>query len=65
MAKTPALLWLTVEDVVRTSMAEVGAGTVVIIPGWQYKALTTASRLAPRTLVRALTNKLGKGRGRT
>jgi short-subunit dehydrogenase len=65
MAGTPALLWLTVDDVVRDSFAAIGKGTVVIVPGWQYKLLTTAGRMAPRTLVRAITNKLGKGRGRT
>jgi short-subunit dehydrogenase len=65
MAGTPSLLWLSVDDVVRDSLAAVGRGTVVIVPGWQYKILTTAGRLAPRNVVRAMTTTFGKGRGRT
>lgn len=65
MAGTREALWLTVEDVVRDSMAAVARGRVVIVPGWQYKVLTTASRLTPRTLVRALATTFGKGRNRT
>jgi uncharacterized protein len=65
MAGTPSLLWLDVDDVVHDTLAAVANGTVVIVPGWQYKLLTTFGRLAPRNLVRAATNKIGKGRGRT
>ena len=43
----------------------VANGNVVIIPGLQYKALTTVARMVPRNLVRALTKVVGKGRGRT
>jgi hypothetical protein len=31
----------------------------------QYKAITTASRMVPRTLARAATSVFGRGRGRT
>lgn len=65
MANTPAILWLDVDDVVRDSLAAVDKGTVVIVPGWQYKLLTTFGRLAPRKLVRAAANTVGKGRDRT
>ncbi|HET6735502.1 SDR family NAD(P)-dependent oxidoreductase [Mycobacterium sp.] len=65
MAKTPSFLWLEVEDVVRECMADVGKGKVVIVPGLQYKALTTGGRVVPRNLVRAMTKVVGKGRGRT
>jgi short-subunit dehydrogenase len=65
MASTPSLLWLEVEDVVRDCLADVAKGKVVIVPGAQYKALTTAGRMVPRNLVRAMTNVVGKGRGRT
>lgn len=65
MAGTPSVLWLEVDDVVRETMADVAKGKVVIIPGLQYKALTTAGRMVPRNLVRALTKVVGKGRGRT
>ena len=36
-----------------------------IIPGLQYKALTTGGRMIPRNVVRALTRVVGKGRDRT
>ncbi|MUL81987.1 MULTISPECIES: SDR family oxidoreductase [unclassified Mycolicibacterium] len=65
MAGTPSFLWLQVEDVVRECLADVAAGKVVIVPGLQYKVLTTGGRLAPRNLVRAMTKAVGKGRGRT
>jgi short-subunit dehydrogenase len=65
MSGTPSFLWLEVEDVVRDTMADVAKGKVVIIPGLQYKALTTGGRVVPRNLVRALTKVVGKGRGRT
>ena len=65
MAGTPSFLWLEVDDVVRETMADVAKGKVVIIPGLQYKALTTGGRMVPRNVVRALTKVVGKGRGRT
>jgi short-subunit dehydrogenase len=69
MAGTASFLWLEVDDVVRESMAHIGAGAkkkkVVIIPGLQYKALTTGGRMVPRNMVRALTRVVGRGRDRT
>ncbi len=65
MAGTPSFMWLQVEDVIRECLADVAAGKVVIVPGLQYKVLTTGGRLAPRNLVRAMTKAVGKGRGRT
>jgi short-subunit dehydrogenase len=65
MTGTPSFLWLEVDDVVRDCMAGVAKGEVVIIPGVQYKALTTAGRIVPRKLVRAIAKVAGKGRGRT
>lgn len=65
MAGTPGFLWLEVGDVVRDTLADVAKGHVVIVPGLQYKALTTGGRLVPRTLVRAATKVVGRGRGRT
>jgi short-subunit dehydrogenase len=65
MANTPSLLWLEVPDVIRDCLADVAKGKIVIVPGLQYKALTTGGRLVPRNLVRALTRTVGKGRGRT
>jgi short-subunit dehydrogenase len=65
MAKTPSFLWLEVDDVVRQCMADVAKGKVVIIPGLQYKALTTGGRVVPRNLVRAMTKAVARGRNRT
>jgi uncharacterized protein len=60
-----ALVWLEVEDVVRDCLADVAKGNVVIVPGVQYKALTTAARLLPRNLVRRMNKSVAKGRDRT
>ncbi|SCX22505.1 SDR family NAD(P)-dependent oxidoreductase [Mycolicibacterium fluoranthenivorans] len=65
MSGTPSWFWLEVPDVVRDCLTAVAKGEVVIIPGVQYKALTTVSRLIPRSLVRGVTKRVGKGRGRT
>ena len=65
MAGTPSWFWLEVDDVVEDTLAGVAGNEVVIVPGLQYKALTTGSRLLPRTLLRGLTKRVGKGRDRT
>ncbi|MCE9514334.1 MAG: SDR family oxidoreductase [Mycobacterium sp.] len=65
MASIPGPMWLTVDDVVADSLADIAKGKVVSIPGVQYKLLTSAGRLVPGGVVRALTNRLGRGRDRT
>ena len=65
MANTPSFLWLEVDEVVRETMADVAKNKVVIVPGLQYKALTTGGRMVPRNLVRAVTKVVGRGRDRT
>jgi short-subunit dehydrogenase len=65
MDGTPSWFWLEVDDVVRETMAHVAKDKVVIIPGFQYKVLTTGGRVIPRNLVRAMTKIVGRGRGRT
>ena len=65
MAGTASFLWLEVDDVVRETMADIAKNKIVIIPGLQYKALTTGGRMIPRNVVRALTRVVGKGRDRT
>jgi uncharacterized protein len=64
-ASLPSFMWLQVNDVIRDCLADVAKGKVVIVPGAQYKALTTAGRMVPRNLVRAVNNVMGQGRGRT
>ena len=65
MASMPAFMWLDLDYVVDECMADVARGKVVIIPGLQYKALTTAARMAPRNVLRFITKTVGRGRGRT
>jgi uncharacterized protein len=65
MASMPSFMWLDLDDVVGECMADVARGKVVIIPGLQYKALTTAGRMVPRNMVRFMTKTVGRGRGRT
>lgn len=65
MGSIPEWMWLDVDTVVRTSLADLEAGKVRSIPGLQYKVLTTGGRLIPVDLVRRLTNVFGRGRGRT
>ena len=65
MASMPAFMWLDLDYVVGECMADVARGKVVIIPGLQYKALTTAGRMVPRNVVRFMTKTVGRGRGRT
>lgn len=65
MTSLPSALWLTVDHVVDESLADIARGRVVSIPGMQYKALTTMGRLIPRGVVRAMTTRMGRARGRT
>ncbi|CPR12724.1 dehydrogenase [Mycobacterium bohemicum DSM 44277] len=65
MAKSPSFMWLEVDDVVSQSLADIARGKVISIPGLQYKAIIAAERLIPRTLMRAVTKRIGGGRGRT
>jgi short-subunit dehydrogenase len=65
MESTPSVMWLKVDDVVSESLADIAKGNVISVPGLQYKLLTTVGRVAPRSLVRAVTNTIGRGRDRT
>ena len=65
MSSIPELMWLDVDTVVRTSLADLEAGKVISIPGLQYKVLTTVGRHVPKNLVRRAPNLVGRGRGRT
>lgn len=65
MSKSPSFMWLEVDDVVNQSLADIARGKVISIPGVQYKAIIAAERMIPRTLMRAVTKRVGSGRGRT
>jgi short-subunit dehydrogenase len=65
MPSLPSFMWLEVDDVVRDCLDQVAKDKLLIVPGAQYKALTTAARMVPRNLMRTMTNTFGQGRGRT
>jgi uncharacterized protein len=65
MGSMPSFMWLDIDDVVGECLADVAKGEVVIIPGLQYKALTTAVRIVPRNMVRFMTRTIGRARDRT
>lgn len=65
MSSIPEAMWLSVGDVVDESLTDIAKGKVVSIPGMQYKALAVAGRVIPRGVVRALTTRMGRARGRT
>ncbi len=48
----PGLVWLSAEEVARAGLRDVARGRVLSVPGLPYKAMVTASDLAPRSLVR-------------
>lgn len=65
VAKSPSFMWLEVDDVVNQSLADIARGKVISIPSLQYKAIIAAERMIPRSLMRAVTKRVGSGRGRT
>lgn len=65
MSGTGDFLWLDVDDVVETSLKDLGRGKVVCVPGLQYKAITTVGRLLPKSLVRRTASSVASARGRT
>ena len=54
MERTPSWLYVDADHLVATSLRDVVRGAVLSVPGAQYRAITTLSRLAPRSLVRRL-----------
>lgn len=65
MSTMPSFMWLTVDQLVAAAMRDLGKGKVVSVPGAQYKALVTVSRLVPRGLARQAASRWGQARGRT
>lgn len=65
MSSIPSALWLNVDQVVTTSLDDLAKGKVISIPGIQYKVITTASRVIPKSVVRKINTLVGRGRGRT
>ncbi|NUT96743.1 MAG: SDR family NAD(P)-dependent oxidoreductase, partial [Saccharothrix sp.] len=65
MSTTPAFLYLDADRVVHDCLADLRAGKQLSIPGFQYKAIATISRLIPRPLLRRIASRAGNARGRT
>ncbi|PRY32612.1 SDR family NAD(P)-dependent oxidoreductase [Umezawaea tangerina] len=65
MSTTPDLMWLDADRVVHDCLADLRGGKPLSIPGLQYKAIVTASRLIPRSLLRKAASRFAGGRGRT
>jgi len=51
----PAFLWMKADDVVDTSLAALGSGKVIVIPGWKYKVSAAFLRHLPWWIRRRLT----------
>lgn len=64
MAKTPGLLYVGMDTLVRTSLADLRRNRPLSIPGPVYKVVTTVTRHLPRGLVRRMASKVNN-KGRT
>ena len=56
MSKVPKVMWLEADRVVRDCLDDVRAGKVLSVPGAQYKLLVGMAQLAPRALVRTVSD---------
>ena len=65
MSSIPSFMYLSVDQVVDASLADLEKNTVLSVPGLQYKSLTSVSRLVPRTIARRVVSLVGSARGRT
>ncbi|MGW4769205.1 SDR family NAD(P)-dependent oxidoreductase [Nocardia sp. NPDC004278] len=65
MSSLPKQLWLSVDQVVAGSLHDLEKGRVLSVPGVQYKVLTTAAGMIPRTLAARLNRGMFNARGRT
>ncbi len=54
MNSLPNFMWLDADKLVATSWRQSQRGSVLSVPGWQYKILTSVARFGPRPLVRKL-----------
>ena len=53
-ALVPRWLWLSAESVVDASLQGLASGKVIVVTGWQYKALVSALKVVPTPLLRRL-----------
>lgn len=62
VTKIPGPMWLQADRLVADCLADVAKHKVVSIPSKRYRALIFASRIAPRSVVRAASIKMSSGR---
>jgi short-subunit dehydrogenase len=65
MSSTPGFLYLDADRVVHECLADLRSGKPLSVPGLQYKAIVSLSRLIPRSLLRKAASRAAGGRGRT
>ena len=63
MDRTPDWLYVDADLLVATSLRDLARGTVLSVPGAQYRTIATLSRLIPRSLLRGLAARV-KSKGR-
>lgn len=56
----PGMLWLDVDQVVDGALADLRRGKVVSVPTLRYKLVTASAKLAPRSLVTAISSRVGR-----
>jgi hypothetical protein len=62
MSRTPSVLWLDADTVVRDCLADLRRGRVVSVPGLPYRALVGLAHVLPRSLVRRIAGRTARGR---
>lgn len=65
MSKTPNWLYIDADRLVHQGLIDLRKGKVLSIPGGQYKAVVTLTKVLPRALVRRMASRFAGGRGRT
>jgi short-subunit dehydrogenase len=62
MAKIPEFMWLDADRVARDCLADLRKGRAVSVPGPQWKAVVALGRMIPPGILRAVSNRMGRGR---
>jgi hypothetical protein len=63
MSRTPDWLWLDADEVVDSAFTALAHGTVVCVPGAQYKTIVTLARHVPTRLLTAVAGRVRARRG--
>jgi short-subunit dehydrogenase len=65
MSTTPGWLYVDADRLVHEGLRDLRRGKPLSIPGPQYKAIVTVTRLIPRAVLRKMASRMVGGRGRT